>query len=165
MAEQVAATEAPEQQEGQKAGHEGEGDALMEKVGDDSVGSFQTPTAMTGFADKDHDQVPRNGAAGEPEAGSTTDLVLLGRDSELVKSGNTEAAKEGEENADDNGANPEDSEAAQADGVGGTFPTTGFAPGFDQMQMMMAMQNGFGNFPMMGTFRMPPPPPPAPETC
>ena len=136
----------------------------MEKVGDDSVGGSQTPTTMTCLANKDHDQAPRNGAASEPEAGSTTDLVLLGRDSELVESGKTEEAKEGGENADDNEANPEDPAAAQADGMGGTFPTTGFAPGFDQMQMMMAMQNGFGNFPMMGTFRMPPAPL-APETC
>ena len=41
----------------------------------------------------------------------------------------------------------------------GSFPGIGFGGDFNQMQMMMAMQNGgmepngFGNFPMMGTFR------------
>lgn len=40
----------------------------------------------------------------------------------------------------------------------GAFPAMGFGGDFNQMQMMMAMQNGgmapnaFGNFPMMGTF-------------
>ena len=155
-AEQAAATEAPVEQEGEETGRGEEGDGLAEQVRDDSVGNSQTPTTTTCFADKDQDQTPRNGAAGEPEAGSTTDLVLLRRDSELVESGNTEA-KEGEENID-NEANPEDSGAIQADGMGGTFPANGFAPGFDQMQMMMAMQNGFGNFPMMGTFHTPPTP-------
>jgi hypothetical protein len=43
----------------------------------------------------------------------------------------------------------------------GTFPAMGFGGDFNQMQMMMAMQNGgmgsnaFGNFPMMGMFALP----------
>lgn len=58
--------------------------------------------------------------------------------------------KEGQLDGDDTEANLESTGAAQPDVMGGTFPAAGFAPGFDQMQMMMAMQNGFGNFPMMG---------------
>lgn len=40
----------------------------------------------------------------------------------------------------------------------GGFPGMGFSGDFNQMQMMMAMQNGmapgFGNFPMMGVFNL-----------
>lgn len=66
------------------------------------------------------------------------------QDSDVVEGENAEETKEGDETGDDK-------DEAQPAGANGTFPTTGgFAPGFDQMQMMMALQNGFGNFPMMG---------------
>ena len=43
----------------------------------------------------------------------------------------------------------------------GAFPDTGSAGDFNQMQMMLAMQNGmqpgmFGGFPMMGSSSLPP---------
>jgi hypothetical protein len=47
------------------------------------------------------------------------------------------------------------------DASAGGFPAMGFGGDFNQMQMMMAMQNGgmgpnsFGNFPMMGMFATP----------
>ncbi len=69
---------------------------------------------------------------------------------------------------DETEANPE-SAAARPDGRTGQFPNSGFAPGFDQMQMMMAMQNGFGNFPMMGEWPETPPdldfPTDTPQAC
>jgi hypothetical protein len=103
----------------------------------------------------DQEQAPLNGAAGGPEA-TSTDLVPIQHDSELVQVDNAVEAKEGDEAGDDNEVNPEGPGAVQADGMSGAFPPTGFAPGFDQMQMMMAMQNGFNNFPMMGRFHISP---------
>ncbi|KAK4156054.1 ras family-domain-containing protein [Chaetomidium leptoderma] len=86
----------------------------------------------------------------DAEANTSTDLVPVQHDSEVVEGGNAEETKEGDENGVETVANPEGSGGVPADGTNGAFPTTGVTPGFDQMQMMMAMQNGFGNFPMMG---------------
>lgn len=100
--------------------------------------------SMEFVANGSQDQQPHDPTDGEPDA--SADLVPAQNASEVVE-GNAEEAKEGEENGDDQQANPN---GVSANGMNGTFPTTGFTPGFDQMQMMMAMQNGFGNFPMMG---------------
>ena len=92
---------------------------------------------------------PHDTAEGEAEAKTSTDLIPIPEgDSEVVEGDQAREVQEGPENGDDE-ANPEGT-AAQPDGTTGQFPNSGFAPGFDQMQMMMAMQNGFNNFPMMG---------------
>lgn len=99
---------------------------------------------------------PSNGDAnGEGGANPSTDLVPVQQGSEVVEGENAEEAKAVDENGDENvnetEANLEYTGDGQVEGMSGALPMTGMAPGFDQMQMMMAMQNGFGNFPMMGS--------------
>lgn len=86
----------------------------------------------------------------EGDGTTSTDLAPAQQGSELVEGDDAEAAKEGNENGDVDEANADGSGVAQTEGMSGAFPSAGFTPGFDQMPMMMAMQNGFGNFPMMG---------------
>lgn len=88
-------------------------------------------------------------ADGEAEASNSTDLVPAQQNSDLVGGGNAEEVNEGGYNGDIEG-NAQGFGADQTQGMSGAIPAAGFGPGFDQMQMMMAMQNGFGNFPMMG---------------
>ena len=141
-----------EQQEGKDLGPEEEGHGFAERTADNAVGDLCPNPACALYTDKNRQQELHNEANGEQDATTSTDLVPVQHDSELAAGDNATEAKEGEEHGDDNEADPEGSETVQADGTSGAFPATGFAPGFDQMQMMMAMQNGFGNFPMMGTF-------------
>jgi hypothetical protein len=147
VTDQGAGSETPaENQEGKDAVSEEEHGA-MQNTADDAVGHPRSLMGRSSFANGKQDQ-PSHGADGEAEAGASTDLVPVQQDSELVEGGNAEEGKEGDQNGD-NEANPDGSVAAP-EGMSGALPTAGFAPGFDQMQMMMAMQNGFGNFPMMG---------------
>lgn len=71
--------------------------------------------------------------------------------------GDAEAAPEEADGAEDNKDNSQqNSSFTNGFGVGmnGSFPNMNFGGDFNQMQMMMAMQNGmapnFGAFPMMG---------------
>lgn len=72
--------------------------------------------------------------------------------------GDAEAAPEeadGDEDNKDNGQqNPSFPNGLGFGGINGSFPNMNFGGDFNQMQMMMAMQNGmapnFGGFPMMG---------------
>lgn len=145
--EQGVDAEAPlEDQEGKEARPE-EQHGVEHNPADDAVGY---PAALVGrlFFANDMQEQTSHAADGEAEASTSTDLVPAQQDSELVEGGNTEEVKEGDQTGDTE-ANPDGSGAA-AEGMSGAVPAAGFAPGFDQMQMMMAMQNGFGNFPMMG---------------
>lgn len=149
--EQVAGAETPvEQREVKEFAIEGEDHGVAERAADDAVGDIRCNSARASDTDESREQALHHEADGEQEATTSTDLVPVQHDSELVEGGDAAEANEGDKNGDDNEANPEGSGAVQADGMSGAFPATGFAPGFDQMQMMMAMQNGFGNFPMMG---------------
>lgn len=139
-----------EQREVNELGIEEEGHGVAERTADDAVGDIRSNSAHASNTNESREQALHHEADGEQEATTSTDLVPVQHDSELVEGGDAAEANEGDENGDDNEANPEGSGAVQAEGMSGAFPATGFAPGFDQMQMMMAMQNGFGNFPMMG---------------
>jgi hypothetical protein len=139
-----------EVQEGGGVAAEKEGYGAAEKAATDAVGHPTTVSNPTILANKNQEQPAHDATEGEPEENTTTDLVPVSHDTEFVEAGNAEGTKEGAENGDENEANVESSGIVQPDAMSGAFPTTGFAPGFDQMQMMMAMQNGFGNFPMMG---------------
>lgn len=88
---------------------------------------------------------------GEGEANASTELVPAQQGSEVIEGGNDGEAGQGDEN-DVTEVNPEGPGPVQPEGgASGTFSAGGgFTPGFDQMQMMMAMQNGFVNFPIMG---------------
>jgi hypothetical protein len=141
-----------EVQEDEGAVREQEGYGGVEKTEDDAVGHPTTFSIVTIRANKNQEQPPQNAAEGEPGEKTTTDLVPISHETEVAEAGNAEEAKEEAENGDENEENLEGSGVVQPDAMSGAFPTTGFAPGFDQMQMMMAMQNGFGSFPMMGQF-------------
>jgi hypothetical protein len=84
---------------------------------------------------------------------------------ESAESASAEKAEESKEaNANDQEGEGDqqnqtlDNTASGFDNTSGAFPNMNFGAGnFDQMQMMMAMQNGmpanaFGTFPMMGSF-------------
>lgn len=160
-AEQLAGTEprseitpAAADGQGSKETGLGQGDnEAEEKPSDDSVRHTMTFYSEYGwlFVTNDtQEHPPHDGAEGELEATPSTALVPGQQDSELVEAENAEEIKE-EDDTGDKESNPDGSGETQPEGTNGAFPTTtGFAPGFDQMQMMMAMQNGFGNFPMMG---------------
>ncbi|KAK4106686.1 hypothetical protein N658DRAFT_555499 [Parathielavia hyrcaniae] len=121
------------------------GDAVPEKEG--HGGAKKTADG----AEQPSHNATDDAADAEPEAIIMTDVAPVPHGSELVEAGDAQEAKEVEENGDENEAGPQGSGIVPPAGMSGAFPTTGFAPGFDQMQMMMAMQNGFGNFPpMMG---------------
>jgi hypothetical protein len=92
---------------------------------------------------------------GEPEATTSTELIPAQKASEPTEAENAEENNEPDENGDGQQLNPSGAGGVPADGMSGAFSATGFAPGFDQMQMMMAMQNGFGNLPMMGESSIP----------
>lgn len=95
------------------------------------------------------------------EASESKDLVHNNPSEHNGQDHEGEGEGEGQDGEQDEGG---DGSQAQAQGGygnqgydaanGGGFPNMGFAGGdFNQMQMMMAMQNGsFGGFPMMGTF-------------
>jgi len=105
------------------------------------------PTVLT----LNQEQQPsQEGRGGETEANSSNELVLAQENAEGAEGENAEDGKEeGDEMVE--GQQPDGSNRIMNNG---NFPNMGFngGAGFDQMQMMMAMQNGFGNFPMMGTF-------------
>ncbi len=102
-----------------------------------------------------------DGDAAQTEAGTGDetgqDLVRRDGDGDVTKTENPEETAEGDEAPEGN--QPTDASFGGSFGVENTagFANMNFggAGGFDQMQMMMAMQNGmapnsFGNFPMMG---------------
>lgn len=149
VAEQGVEAGAPVEDENGEPGSEEAQQKTTEKSADDTV-RHHTSNSRAASANKHQDQTLHDAAEGEGDAVTSTDLVPAQQDSELVEGDNTEAEKGGDENGDVNDAKPDGSGVVQTDGMSGAFPPTGFTPGFDQMPMMMAMQNGFGNFPMMG---------------
>lgn len=73
--------------------------------------------------------------------------------------GDAEATLEGPNGDEDTKKNPQNPSLPNGLGFGGmngSFPNMNFGGDLNQMQMMMAMQNGmapnFGAFPMMGKF-------------
>jgi hypothetical protein len=150
VAEQGAEEGAPAgDQESGEPGAEEVQQKTTENTSDDTVGHHSS-TQRAAFVNNHQEQALHNAEEGEGDAATSTDLVPAQQGTELVEGDDAEAAQEGDENGDVNKPDPDGSGVAQAEGMSGAFPPAGFTPGFDQMPMMMAMQNGFGNFPMMG---------------
>lgn len=96
------------------------------------------------------EQPSHEGPGGETEANASNALVLNQENAEGAEGENAEDSKEeGDEMVE--GQQPDGSNRMMNNS---NFANMGFngGAGFDQMQMMMAMQNGFGNFPMMGMY-------------
>jgi hypothetical protein len=138
-----------ENQEGGEPGSEEVQQQATEKSADDAVGHHSSNQSRTS-ANKHQEQTSQDVAEGEGDGATSTELVLAQQGSEVAEGDDAEAAKEGNEEGDVEEINADGSGVVQPEGMSGTFPPAGFTPGFDQMPMMMAMQNGFGNFPMMG---------------
>ncbi|KUI58791.1 hypothetical protein VP1G_06066 [Cytospora mali] len=101
-----------------------------------------------------------NGPSGEQvsgEAENPEDKQVEAQDESNEDNGDAEAAPEEPNGDEDNTINPQNPSLPNGTGFGGingSFPNMNFGGDFNQMQMMMAMQNGmapnFGAFPMMG---------------
>ncbi|KAH8894764.1 hypothetical protein GQ53DRAFT_62025 [Thozetella sp. PMI_491] len=110
-----------------------------------------------------------DGSLSRDQGAPESDAALTSRDApngDVLHQGGDDEAADGYNNGDEmdgNEQNDENDEGKPQDGAqggdfgfGNMFPNMNFGGGgFDQMQMMMAMQNGmgangFGNFPMMG---------------
>ena len=114
----------------------------VDDVGLFSSGFFFSPPRLSMFSNIFQEQAPHDGAE-EPEASSTA-LVPA------EKAGDEAEGGEGDEAQNEGNENDDEDQNAEGPSEGQFGPMNGFFPaGFDQMQMMMAMQNGF-NFPMMG---------------
>ncbi|ROW12182.1 hypothetical protein VMCG_00201 [Cytospora schulzeri] len=91
------------------------------------------------------------------EAENPEDKQVEAQDESNEDNGDAEAAPEEPNGDEDNKNNPQNPSLPNGLGFGGmngAFPNMNFGGDFNQMQMMMAMQNGmgsnFGAFPMMG---------------
>lgn len=95
-----------------------------------------------------------SGKAENPEDNQTEEQNEMNEDK-----GDAEAASEDADGAENNKDNSQQNQSFPnglgfGGGMNGSFPNMNFGGDFNQMQMMMAMQNGmapnFGAFPMMG---------------
>jgi hypothetical protein len=95
---------------------------------------------------------PPEGSAEAPSTENSNEQTLTNRDTEANGEGDDDQEKQ--EGDDKDG---DDQEKPESESMDGNVPNGGFSESgdFNQMQMMMAMQNGmapnsFGGFPMMG---------------
>lgn len=109
-------------------------------------------------------QVEAGDAQSAPAEGSTEDAPIEHSDEQTLTTQNGEggingAGEENEQQMDAENDEDQDQEKPDSESMNGNFPNGSFSSSgdFNQMQMMMAMQNGmtpnsFGGFPMMGKF-------------
>ncbi|CEI68641.1 hypothetical protein FVEN_g7908 [Fusarium venenatum] len=118
-----------------------------------------------------HDNTPTTKAPGHDEAGdiqnvpaegSVEEVGVQNPDEQTLTKQDVTGEPNGEDEGDENqqggdGEDEEDQEKPESESTNGNFPNSSFSGSgdFNQMQMMMAMQNGmapnsFGSFPMMG---------------
>ncbi|ROW14373.1 hypothetical protein VPNG_03893 [Cytospora leucostoma] len=103
------------------------------------------------------DEIEPTGEQVSGEAEYPEDKQVEAQDESIEDNGDAEATPEGPDGDEDNKNNQQNPALPNGLGFGGmngSFPNMNFGGDFNQMQMMMAMQNGmapnFGAFPMMG---------------
>ncbi|WKT48862.1 Zinc finger, RING/FYVE/PHD-type [Fusarium oxysporum f. sp. vasinfectum] len=154
--EQISGVDAPSSVQVDSADKVDEGAPVPHVVQENITHHDDTP------ATESPRQVEAGDAQSAPAKGSTEDAPIEHSDEQTLTTQNGEggingAGEENEQQMDAENDEDQDQEKPDSESMNGNFPNGSFSSSgdFNQMQMMMAMQNGmtpnsFGGFPMMG---------------